>query len=429
MSIDMHLREWESQGPLDNAQLAHLTLDGPTAALAEQLSKNGQLIVTELRQGLAIEATSYVGRVQVGPLRVSITPKISGAPLIELLRYAYGLRDLRLSGLLRHDREPDGLQDLLCLQLGAEADELLARGIQRTYRRVVEPLASPKGKIDFDALPQQLARAQTTLSCEHFPRIENTPLNQVLLAGLQLGSRLTQNLELRTHLHLLAARMNETVTPAPMTSITLGAAQRQLNRLTETYRPALTLITLLAQAQGIATYSTGDTVHARGFMFDMNRFFQALISRFLRDHLSGYTVRDEYRLTDLLAYVPEHNPLHRRAPIPRPDFAILKGTSTATLLDAKYRDLWNRDLPREMLYQLAIYALSQPSGGIATILYPSLESGSREARIAIFHPETRSVQGYVVLRPVDLLRLQRLLRLPEAPDRQAYARALAFGNP
>jgi 5-methylcytosine-specific restriction enzyme subunit McrC len=169
-----------------------------------------------------------------------------------------------------------------------------------------------------------------------------------------------------------------------------------------------------------------------GFLFDMNRFFQALLARFLGKHLTGYVVREEYRLKGMMAYVPEYNPLDRRSPAPRPDYVIQQGTRTAALLDAKYRDLWEHSLPPEMLYQLALYALSQGPGAEAVILYPTLDTAAREARIVIRDPVDGGNRACVVLRPVDLDRLSHLVRSPIDYRRrqacEALARHLALGQ-
>jgi 5-methylcytosine-specific restriction enzyme subunit McrC len=164
----------------------------------------------------------------------------------------------------------------------------------------------------------------------------------------------------------------------------------------------------------------------------MNRFFQALLARFLSEHLAHHTVREERRIRGMMVYVPEHNPLRRRSPEPRPDFVIQKGLRTVGLLDAKYRDLWEDSLPRDMLYQLAIYALSQGQGERAVILYPTLVAAAREARISIRDPVHGGDRAYVVLRPVDLNRLSNLVASRVGYDRrracETFARYLAFGE-
>ena len=428
----IQLSEWERCEPEQGSPLWGMDLS-EGRVVAEEVTRRGQLEVLELVQGVEFRASSWVGRIELGELTVTIQPKISGAPFLHLLRYAYGLRRLSTVDYALYGREWGTFQDLIARQLAWEVEELIGRGLHRDYRRETAELAVPSGRIDFQRYVMGAGGGRASLPCAHHPRTRATTLNRVLLAGTLLAVRATDDIELRGRLRRLGKALDIDEPPPKLHWDVLEKLWRSTDRRTRAYEPALKLICLLAEGLGISLNDEAEEVRLPGFLFDMNRFFQALLSRFLDDNLDGYTVRDEHRLKGMFAYAPRENPRERRAPAPRPDFVILSGKNVVCVLDAKYRDLWAHSLPREMLYQLAIYALSRSDPDRqAVVLYPTLTSGAVDQTIVLNEPVEGAEKARIVLRPVELLELERLVSASPSVQRErqcaALAKRLVFGR-
>jgi 5-methylcytosine-specific restriction enzyme subunit McrC len=281
--VSITLSEWETCRPDPGTQLAGVFLsdDAPVRRVAEELSSSRRLEITELAKGLLIRTFSYVGSVRLGGLRITIHPKISGAPLLSLLRYAYGLRQIDLFSPVEYGSYAQSFQDLLIHQLAAEAEEILSRGLYRQYRRVNQSLSSPKGRINFQELARQSALAQAALPCVHHPRLRDCLVNQVLLSGLYLGVRITNDLMLRTHLRRVAGLLGDDVSPIRLSGSILTRLERETDRLTTAYRPAIAIIELLAASGGI-TLEDGQEVKLPGFLFVVIQVFEGESGRIRR---------------------------------------------------------------------------------------------------------------------------------------------------
>ena len=293
-------------------------------------------------------------------------------------------------------------------------------------------LASPRGRIDFGSYMQVAVNAGVALPCVHHPRSEDNCLNQVLHGGLELAARITLDRGLGGRVRRLAKSFTGRITSKELDGAGFAEAWHSLDRRTSAYRPALTLIQVLLNTQGAALTDTKSLIPAAGFLFDMNRFFQALLSRFLGENLIGYEVQDERVLRGVFSYDPANNPRSHRSPQLRPDFLVLRNRKVEAVLDAKYRDLWESNLPREMLYQLALYASGQENGNRrATIIYPTLEDTARQQIIFVRDPLRGTSKAEIILRPVNLLKLVLLLRdkgVHAQRNRINFARHLAFGE-
>jgi 5-methylcytosine-specific restriction enzyme subunit McrC len=429
----IRLAEWQtiSPGPGSPTDGVNLGNDPSVRGLAQRLSETGMLEILELRTGLSVRSTSFVGRVRLGQIDITVVPKLRPETMLTLLRYAYGLRNLHLLPATSHTTQALGFQDILVWQLVEEVHELLSRGLRRAYVRREEGLASPRGRIDFQAMAGRGSLVEATLPCVHHRRDQDRLINRVILAGLLLAASITADRGLRVRARRLADLLGETIATIRLDRQVFRRLEGEMDRMTRLYEPAISLIRILYDAGGLSLGKGEAGPSLPGLLFDMNRFFQALLARYLADNLPEHTVRSEYRLKGMLAYAPGWNPLHKQAPTPRPDFLVMQGTQTVAIMDAKYRDLWANSLPRDMLYQLAIYAMCH-EGGTSTILYPTTHDQATEARIEVRDPMHGGRRALVVLRPVALERLEGLLAAkPTAGvlrEREEHAKRLVFSE-
>ena len=82
-----------------------------------------------------------MGSIELGEIKIIIRPKITGAPFLRLLRYAYGFRDLKLFESTTFSNATGSFQDLIIYQFVSEVSELLLCGLHRDYKITQEDLS------------------------------------------------------------------------------------------------------------------------------------------------------------------------------------------------------------------------------------------------------------------------------------------------
>jgi 5-methylcytosine-specific restriction enzyme subunit McrC len=425
----IELAEWSEVGPTEDARLKGMSLgkDAQAHRIADVL--RARVDIREAHDGLKITTTSFVGRVDIGPLRIIIRPKLPAMPLTRLLRYAYGLRDLSIIEETQTPVAQCGLEDLLIAMLAAETDELLHRGLSRHHVPLESRLESPRGHILISELARRGGVMEARLSCRYFERLADWHLNQVLRAGIIVAAGMSSDHELRRRLHRSADRLGSVSSKVRLDIRDVDRAERGLTRLTSAYAPALTIIRLLCEMRGVIFDTVSDLNATPGFLFDMNVFFQRLLSRFLRENLTTHRIEDEFVIQDIFSYAPSGNPKRRIAPKPRPDFGLFEEKRLIGFLDAKYRDIWARGFPVDWLYQGSIYALASPAR-VSVLLYATMSEDACGEKIDIQQPIAWSNRppGSVIFRPVPIPTLARVLSTDSAHslsnERQALAESL-----
>ena len=374
----LDLVEWgaASAGTGEHPQLDGLFLDEPQLAEAlRRFPSSNHLRLGECRHGLVVRAQQHVGVLRLGPLQVRIRPKMETGALWSAVTYALGLEGIRHQAPTDLAASGDFV-DLLGLALLREAERLWRTGIQRGYVETTEWRSTVRGRPDLTTLARSGPLTKAQLPCRYHAYTADTVDNQLVLAGLALARRLVSTLSLRAALHRCHQQWSTACAEVPLRRGLFLEAGRGRTRLTERYAGAHRLVQLLYAGGGLdEEYEPGEQ-RIPGFLWNMATLFEAFVARFLTEHLPGHQVMTQERLRQLYRVV-QKGP-HLKAPKPRPDLVVRRRDDRQVLavFDTKYRDLWATKLPRDMLYQLSVYAFAW--GGQAKrpvpaiILYPEV---------------------------------------------------------
>jgi 5-methylcytosine-specific restriction enzyme subunit McrC len=389
----VELAEWRST-ELEEFQL---TPDDRRLANALKSGKTGQLQIEELRTGLRITASSWVGVVRFSTFEVRVIPKLAGHELrlVEMIELTTGLDALRRCPAARNIQSEGGsLFDLIAMMLAEEAERIVRAGLITDYVEQEDDLPVVRGRILADR--QVLQR----VICRFDERNQDVLENQIVAAALNLCVRRVEHPAVKRKVRQLNAMFHELCDPIGLDPVE-GLRGVIYNRLNDHYRPAHQLASLVFKLFGIRDLLGQGQVSCFAFMLDMNTLFERfvrcalewLLKKKLRLH-----VHYQYPDRSVIVHAATNRPYARVIP----DFLLqLKGDKLVRVaLDAKYKLYDDYRVASSDIYQAFVYAYAYGGGETSipnsALIYPSEDERGRFEQLRVRSAERLS-EGLVSL--------------------------------
>lgn len=390
------------------------------AIYAAKKRLGGKLRLTENRHGLVIHAGQHVGVIQLGPLRVTVHPKLEISELWPILIYALELPRVLDDAPVAITAEA-GLADLLALLLTAEANRLRRIGLRRRYRQDSEWLSVPRGKLDVAVLSLRGPALRSSLPCTYHELSADVLANQLVRSGLRLAARLAVSSHARTAAARAEAEWAEFCAAPPLSRELLDRADQTRDRLLAAYRPTHRLVRLIFMGLGTHHLPPEGQELVHGYLWDMSLVFERFVRRFLVEHLTDIEVVPQRALRKLYRFT---EPQKRKPPQPRPDLLLKSGREVLAIADTKYKDLTDGRLPHDILYQLSVYAASMASHQPppALILYPQPIDKAPAKDVTLLLRLGSTGHGRITMRAVDWCHAVKLLHEGSAEQRSTLAK-------
>ena len=297
-----------------------------------------------------------------------VRPKIDPSQVFRLLAYVYAGWN---KDVFRQVEVSYSSDNLLFEPLIELFNELIAarvrRGLVQDYVRHEDNLSVMRGRIQFERHIALNAMRPDRLFCRYHHQTVDNEDNQILKWTLRLLASVNGWSSRTVHsLRVNLRHFSEVSLRAPDR---VGLGDRVYHRMNDDYRLLHDLCRLFLDGGAIDEH-TGDW-RFRGFLLDMNRLFEAFVSKAF-EAVAG-------RLTNLTAH-PQKAELLCQAKSGtvwiQPDVTICEGSRAIVIVDAKYKRPEGGPINPD-LYQMIAYGTALQCNR-AFLLYPATESALEE---------------------------------------------------
>lgn len=386
--------------------------------LARRLAEQQMLTVRWLAdQRVEIVSNSWVGVVRFSNLDVLVEPKLVGDNLrvLRMLEYAAGIdlaRELHVDRPLPADGSD--LFELVCMLLAREVNRLLLDGVLRDYRIVDDTLTVLRGRLrPREQYLRRFGRVDQ-LECRFDEYDCDIADNQFVTAALAVAARRAKDPDLRWSLAGFHSTMSSLCEP-PNSSAAHYRRTITYTRRNDRYRHVHELAGIVLDGLAFDDLFDVSTGRVSAFMLNMNKVFEAFISRLVRDALAptGLRVSMQKALSAVIAR--EQGGTYTTV---RPDL-VIEDPSTGRMisLDAKYKTYQDKKVQASDIYQTFLYAYAlartehdRRSG----ILFPSTSPSSE--RLTISAPGAPA-SARIIVHGIDV---PRALDALGGPDPEMY---------
>ena len=274
-------------------------LDDKDRKVIKELNDNNWFEITELTSGIQIRAKQFVGKhdfVNAG-FKLSVIPKIFDMndenvwkDTMAIIDFAGGIKIKEIAKsqkiYFEENYEPT-LTDHLCRQLVEECNQLLRRGLLRTYVVHAENTKSLRGKLLLQNQILNDAMCKPQFFSEYDELEYDNIENRIILQALTVAERNINDRDLRMKTLRLAQQFSSVVEKVSIRKHERIKLMENYTRQNIHYKNAHKICELIIENSGISDIYHGDYSLVKPFFVDMNKKFEGFVTQLFRDYYIG----------------------------------------------------------------------------------------------------------------------------------------------